>query len=385
MSAKHAPNPDSHQSEAEQFRLLVEQVQDYAIFMMDPQGRVATWNVGAERIKGYTASEIIGRPYATFFPAEDAAAGKPEKILQAAAREGKADTEGWRVRKDGSRFWASALVTAIRDESGKLLGFCKITRDITERLNYEDTLRKEIVEKDKARAELSESEHALRELSFRLLQAQDEERRRFGREMHDSIGQYLSALKIKLGLMPTKYPSLNEEARKELEMCSGLLADCIKEVRTLSYLLYPPMLEERGLKSAIDWYLDGFRKRSGIAVNFETPDLLERPSREVELALFRILQESLTNVHKHSGASMIDIELFAQNGTIDLKIRDYGKGLPPIGNSPAESGQAGVGMRGMSERMLQLGGTLTVSSATPGTVVHARVTSKSQPKSSGHF
>ncbi|HEX5422623.1 MAG TPA: ATP-binding protein, partial [Candidatus Acidoferrales bacterium] len=129
----------------------------------------------------------------------------------------------------------------------------------------------------------------------------------------------------------------------------------------------------------------GFRKRSGIAVNFETPDLLERPSREVELALFRILQESLTNVHKHSGASMIDIELFAQNGTIDLKIRDYGKGLPPIGNSPAESGQAGVGMRGMSERMLQLGGTLTVSSATPGTVVHARVKSKSQPKSSGHF
>lgn len=162
-------------------------------------------------------------------------------------------------------------------------------------------------------------------------------------------------------------------------MCTSLLADCIKEVRTLSYLLYPPMLEERGLESAIDWYLDGFRKRSGIEVNFAKTQRLDRPSREVELALFRVLQESLTNVHKHSGASMIDIELFAQNGTIDLKIRDYGKGLPPTGNSPGD--RAGVGMRGMSERMRQLGGTLTVTSVTPGTVVHARVAAKSQHRS----
>lgn len=379
MTVKPAPSPDSHQSEAEQFRLLVEQVQDYAIFMMDPQGRVATWNTGAERIKGYTASEIIGRPYATFFPPEDVAAGKPATIMETAAREGKAEAEGWRVRKDGSRFWASALVTAIRDESGKLLGFSKITRDITERMLYEEALQREIEKKDEARAEVAKSEGELRQLSFRLLQAQDEERRRFGREMHDSVGQYLSALKIKLGLMSTKYPSLNEEARQELEMCTSLLADCIKEVRTLSYLLYPPMLEERGLESAIDWYLDGFRKRSGIEVNFAKTQRLDRPSREVELALFRVLQESLTNVHKHSGASMIDIELFAQNGTIDLKIRDYGKGLPPTGNSPGEG--AGVGMRGMSERMRQLGGTLTVTSVTPGTVVHARVAAKSQHRS----
>ncbi|MGH9736742.1 MAG: PAS domain S-box protein [Candidatus Acidiferrales bacterium] len=380
MNSKPALNSDLHQSEIEQFRMLVEQVQDYAIFMMDPQGRVATWNAGAERIKGYTASEIIGQPYATFFPPEDAAAGKPKQILEAAVREGRADTEGWRVRKDGSRFWASALVTAIRDRSGKLLGFSKVTRDITERMRYEEALRNEITAKDQAQQEVAQSEHALRELSFRLLQTQDEERRRIGREMHDSIGQYLSALKIKLGLMPTKYPALDEEARRELEMCAALLADCIKEVRTISYLLYPPMLEERGLKSAIDWYLDGFRKRSGLTVNFDVPERLERPSRDVELALFRVLQESVTNIHLHSGGSLIDIALSAQNGTIELKVRDYGKGLPQTPGRHGGNQSSGVGLRGMSERMLQLGGTLKVSSADPGTLVHATVPTHSHSK-----
>ena len=360
--------------------MLVEQVQDYAIFMMDPQGFVTTWNAGAERIKGYKAPEIIGRPYSTFFPPDDVASRKPQQILERAAKEGKAELEGWRVRKDGSRFWASALITAIRDSSGTLVGFSKVTRDITERMRYEEALQKEITEKDKAREEVGRSEESLRQLSFRLLQAQDEERRRIGREMHDSIGQYLSALKIKLGLMVTKNPSLNDEGRRELELCTGLLGDCIKEVRTISYLLYPPMLEERGLKSAIDWYLDGFRKRSGIAVNFEAPDWLERPSRDVEVALFRVLQESITNIHKHSGTSVIDIALSAQNGTIDLKVRDYGKGLPQTDRPQTKT--SGVGLRGMSERMLQLGGTFKVSSADPGTLVHATVPAQSRSKTS---
>ena len=380
IAEKEKAQEDLVQSE-HSLRLLVEQVQDYAIFMMDPQGMIATWNAGAERIKGYKASEIIGRPYATFFPPEDAAAGKPQQILSIAARKGKSEQEGWRVRKDGSRFWASALVTAIRDESGTLLGFSKVTRDVTERMRYEENLRAEIAEKEKAEENLVQSEDSLRQLSFRLLQAQDEERRRIGREMHDSIGQYLSALKIKLGLMLTKNPSIDQEGRRELGLCTTLLADCIKEVRTISYLLYPPMLEERGLKSAIDWYLDGFRKRSGITVNFESPERLERPSRDVELALFRVLQESVTNIHKHSGALVIDIALSAQNGTIDLKVRDYGKGLPQIGQGP-KNDLSGVGLRGMTERMLQLGGTFKISSAHPGTLVHATVPAHGQSQPS---
>lgn len=187
---------------------------------------------------------------------------------------------------------------------------------------------------------------------------------------------------MKLGLLLAKDPSLKDDSRQQIEQCTSLLADCIKEVRTLSYLLYPPMLEERGLKSAIEWYLDGFMKRSAITVNFDTPGSLDRPSRDVELALFRVLQESLTNVHKHSGSTVIDVELSAQNGTMDLKVRDYGKGLPEKASARAESELAGIGMRGMSERMRQLGGSLTISSVTPGTLVHARVPGKAISKAS---
>lgn len=367
------PNFGPHDSEAEQFRLIVEQVQDYAIYMLDPGGRITSWNAGAERIKGYTASEIIGHCYSAFFPPEDVEAGKPEEILQTAAREGKAEQEGWRVRKDGSRFWATALVTAVRDPSGQLLGFSKITRDTTEKMRSEQALKK-------AQEELVRSERSLRQLSAQLLRAQDEERRRVGREMHDSIGQFLTVLKMKVGLLLTKNPSLNADGRRQVEQCAALLAECIKEVRTLSYLLYPPMLEERGLKSAIDWYLEGFRQRSGLTVNFHAPAKLERSSQDVELALFRTLQESLTNVVKHSGASVIDIELSARNGIIDLKVRDYGKGLPDGTDSLPEMA-TGVGLRGMRERMRQLGGTLSVVRAAPGTLVSASVAAPSAPKS----
>ena len=121
----------------DQFRLLVEQVQDYAIFLLDPTGHVATWNAGAERIKGYSASEIIGQPYTTFFTEEDRATSKPERLMRRARRHGRVEDEGWRVRKDGSRFWADAVLTALRDAEGHLLGYAKVTRDLTERQQLE--------------------------------------------------------------------------------------------------------------------------------------------------------------------------------------------------------------------------------------------------------
>ena len=127
--------------DGEIFRLLVERVQDYAIFVLDPEGRVATWNAGAERIKGYTAADIIGRPYATFFTAEDRAAGKPARLLERARRDGRMEDEGWRVRRDGTRFWADAILTALRDEAGALVGYAKVTRDMTARRQAEEQAR----------------------------------------------------------------------------------------------------------------------------------------------------------------------------------------------------------------------------------------------------
>src|SRR5690349_1553589 len=128
--------------EAEELRLLIEATTDYAIFMLDPQGHVATWNAGAERLKGYTAAEIIGQHFSRFYPQEAIDRGWPAHELQVARVEGRFEDEGWRVRKDGSQFWANVVITALYDEKGDLRGFSKITRDLTARKNAEETARR---------------------------------------------------------------------------------------------------------------------------------------------------------------------------------------------------------------------------------------------------
>jgi PAS domain S-box-containing protein len=360
----------------ERFRLLVEGVPDYAIYLLDRHGIVTTWNAGAERVKGYKPAEIIGKHFSTFFAEEDVRVGKPQQILDTAEREGRAEHEGWRIRKDGSRFWVNAVVTALRDKSGNLWGFSKITRDVTERMQQQDALQNEIKERRKAQEDLSKSEASLRTLSLNLLRTQDEERRRIGREMHDSLGQYLSALKMKLGTLRVRQPNLTTETSQELARCNELLEECVKEVRTISYLLYPPMLEEMGLKSAITWFLEGFTQRSDIKTELKVSADFDRVSRDVELALFRVIQESLNNIHKHSGSTQASIRLSRANGIITLEIRDYGKGLPQVvleQSAMGSTGALGVGLRGMNERIRQLGGELRLNTAEPGTLVTATV------------
>lgn len=178
----------------ERYRLFVEAVQDYAIFMLDPEGCIITWNIGAERIKGYKPSEIVGQHFSRLYPEEDIRSGKPWWELEVVKSEGRLEDEGWRVRKDGSKFWANVIITAVRDRAGDLLGFMKVTRDFTDRMVAQKSL-------EEAQIRLQESEKSLRDLSLHLLRTQDEERRRIGREIHDSVGQYLSVLKMKLDTM----------------------------------------------------------------------------------------------------------------------------------------------------------------------------------------
>ena len=180
------------------FRLLVEAAQDYAIFMLDPDGKISSWNLGASRIKGYKAEEIIGQHFSRFYPDEDVRNGKPQWELIIAAKEGRFEDEGWRIRKDGSRFWANVIISAVRDQSGELIGFAKVTRDFSERMRAQNALQEEVAERRQAERQLSKSEKSLRQLSLHLLRTQDEERRRIGRDLHDSLGQYLAVLKMKL-------------------------------------------------------------------------------------------------------------------------------------------------------------------------------------------
>lgn len=370
----------------EHFRLFVEAVQDYAIFTLGREGRVTSWNRGAERIKGYTALEIIGRNFSCFFTEEDRREGRPQQELQSTAEQGRFEAEAWRVRKDGSRFWANVVMTAIKDEGGNLIGFVKVTRDFTERMRAQEDLKRannvlaaQVKQREAAEQKLAASERSLRELSLRLLRTQDEERRRIGRELHDSLGQYLAMLKLNLDSVQLELDQSGGAIAGRLTQCVSLAEDCIKEARTISYLLYPPMLEEVGLTSAIPWYLEGFSKRSNIRTTFEADPDVGRLELGSELALFRVLQESLTNIHRHSGSATAHVRLFKGDGRLVLEIKDRGKGIPPeFLKSVGEDwlGSLGVGLRGMHERMQQLDGTLEVSSDRSGTVVRASVPDK---------
>ena len=221
--------------------------------------------------------------------------------------------------------------------------------------------------------ELNTANQNLRELSARLLQLQDEERRRIARELHDSIGQMLTALTMNLSSVRADIERLAKTATS-LTDSEGLVQEMSAEVRTISYLLHPPLLDEKGLSSAIRWYVDGFRQRSKIKVDLELQDDFGRLPREVETALFRVVQECLTNVHRHSGSSVAKIRLRHGGGQVLVEVADEGKGIPPEKKYVmASAGTHGVGVRGMRERLRQLGGSLDIDSNGAGTTVIARL------------
>lgn len=360
------------------FRIFVDSVKNCAIYTMDRRGRITSWNEGAERMKGYAAREIIGKNYSCFFTPEDQQAGKPAKLLKLAAQKGRAQEESLRVRKDGSQFWTGTVLTPIKDSRGRLLGFAKVVRDITPRMEAQEHLRRanaelaaEVQKRETSEREVEHTADSLRELSLRLMRAQDEERRRIGRELHDSVGQYLSMLKMhleSLDLSPQRNPS---QLAAQIGRCVRLAEDSLKEVRTVSHLLYPPTLDEMGLKSAFPWYLDGFSRRSDIRTTLEMDADFPRLPAEIEVALFRVLQETLNNVHRHSGSDRAFIRLNMHRHHVNLEIRDFGKGIP-AGHDLSKDSQ-GVGLRGMRERMSQLGGDLAVASSKHGTEIRASV------------
>lgn len=345
------------------FRLLVDSVKDYAIFLLSPDGRVATWNQGAKRIKGYSANEIIGEHFSRFYPREAIESKWPDRELEIATREGRYTDEGLRVRKDGTTFWASVVITALRDEAGNLQGFSKVTRDLTERRELEERsrelnkeLRTRIVQLVETQRQVELRTLELQKLSGELLHVQDNERRRISRTLHDELGQELAALKIELDM----------QEDKKLSPAIEMVQRALSKVRNLSYLLHPPLLDESGLVPALRWYFDGFKKRSELRITFDSrPVIFPRLSRDLETAVFRVIQEALTNVYRHSGSEDVRIDMTQTSDSVTVRIRDFGKGIGPLASA------AGVGISGMKERVKQLNGELRISRAEPGTIVEA--------------
>jgi PAS domain S-box-containing protein len=354
-------------SQADLFRQLVENIREYAIFLLDPDGNVLTWNPGAQAMKGYTKEEIVGRHFSQFYLPEAVQSDWPQRELALATKEGRFTDEGWRVRKDGTSFWASVTIVALRGKDGQLSGFAKVTQDMSDRRRTEERvqslnreLRQRVAELDESRRVVELRTLELQRLSGQLLQIQDLERRRIARELHDDLGQQLSAIAMTLPTLPGSSQVLQ------------LVGNATATVRNLSYLLHPPLLDETGLRAALHWYVEGMAKRSGIEISLGvSPHNFPRLSPEIETTIFRIVQECLTNVYRHAESKSARVEIEKQSDWIVVRVRDHGKGMPQ--ESHAHAPMLGVGIRGMRERVRQFGGDIIVSRAEPGTVVESRI------------
>lgn len=504
------------------FQLLVENVTDCAIYGLSPEGRVTSWNIGAERIKGYQAGEIIGRHFSVFFLPEDLRRGLPEKELREAASKGRYEGEGWRLRKDGSRFWAHVVVTPLIDRDSRLRGFAKVTRDLTEQREKEEAMQRveaeleahvaertaelrrtneslqaqiaerrlaeraqhdllqrfrlvldfspigcvmndvnfrvtywnpaaerifgftrqdvlgklpydtfvpassrpavERVQQAVARGEtvspavsehltkdgrtivcewhntpirnfsgqfmgslsmvqdITERQHSeqrlreysaqLRALAADLQNAREAERAHVARELHDELGQALTALKMDLVLLAQKFPRNRVKLHQRSASMLKLIDDTIQTVRRIAAGLRPSTLDDLGLTAAIEWQAHEFEARTGIRCRLALLGEEITLSPELATALFRIFQETLTNIVRHSGAKSIDVHLTVRGGDLILEMSDDGKGL-----DEAEAARpTSLGLIGMRERAQLLGGEFKIV-GTPGkgTTVAVRI------------
>ncbi len=241
-----------------------------------------------------------------------------------------------------------------------------LERKTSELSEAHDLLERRIEERT---TELKKANESLRDLSGRLLQIRDNEARSLARELHDSVGQLLSALSINIAVVRAQSHKLDDAGRQSLAENTHLVDQISDEIRTMSHLLHPPLLDELGLRSALGWYVDGYSDRSKIKVELEIPPDFERLPTGMETAIFRIVQECLTNIHRHSGSKTATIQIIRKNREILVVAQDSGKGISSEKLSLIAGGRSGVGFRGMEERIRHLGGNLKISSDGEGTVV----------------
>jgi len=464
----------------ERFRLLVEGVSDCAIFMLDPKGRIVSWNSGAEKLKQYHADEIIGQHFSIFYPKPAIASGDPERALQNAAANGQIHFEGWRLRRDRTQFWADVTITALRDEAGNLRGFAKLIRDVTERKYTEKVLQ----EKEERMRFIIESAHdafilmdaqglildwnhqaertfgwarskvlgrpvaktilpikyrkawlrglkryqasgkglpldrrfeltalhrdghnfpvevslnclqlprgyilsaflhditrrkaveeKLKQIPGEVLRAQEAERNHVARELHDSVTQILSCLKMKLqSLAPSE---AEPEVRQTAVQARNLVGKCIEEVRRIAHHLMPSELDDLGLMPAIRTLCAEFRERSTIKLKLKHFRIPKDLSNDVKLALFRFVQEALTNAEKHAVARHITVEIVRKRSVIKASVLDDGKGFEPGFQSIKNPRKSGMGTANMRQRVAFVGGKFRIRSAPGrGTLIEAQI------------
>ena len=345
-----------------------------ALIATDVAGQIIYWNRFAEKLYGWSDSEVLGHSILeiTVPPVTK----KEAEEIMSLLRSGLSWTGEFKVkRRDGTSFTAMVTDSPVLDENGVMIGIIGVSLDLSARERAEEAYRKANQELElrveRRTQELNAANENLRELSGRLLQLQDEERRRIARELHDSVGQLLAAISMNTETIKAESEKLSPAAAEALFHNSRMVDEILGQIRTISHLLHPPLLDEAGLASALDWYVNGFSQRSNIDVSLNMPNELGRLSRELELTIFRVVQESLTNIHRHSGSTTASIQITCDDGRLSLQIRDTGKGMSPTKAIALKTGASGVGLRGMRERLAQVGGDLTLQSDGNGTLVTA--------------
>jgi PAS domain S-box-containing protein len=358
---------------------------DDAIVSKTLDGVITTWNHGAERLFGYTAEEAVGKHISLIIPSDRM--DEEVSILDRLSRgERIQHFDTVRIRKDGTAVPISVTISPVRDGAGRIIGASKVGRDITDRKLAERALRESeerysmladglkfqvrarTYELEKRNMELLQQSDQLRELSKRLFQSQDDERRRIARDLHDSAGQIITVLNLNLAAI-TQRVGANAEVGRTLGESQELIHQLSKEIRTMSYLIHPPMLDESGLSGAIAWYIQGLAERSGLKIEVIIPDDFGRLPAEIEVAIFRIVQECLTNIHRHSGSKTATIRFSRSVDSVSMQIEDDGIGIPGEKLAAIRAQRSGVGITGMHERVRNLRGAIDIQSSHTGTIV----------------
>jgi PAS domain S-box-containing protein len=322
------------------YSAMVEKMQQRAA-MLDARGCVVYCNLSLARLLGVPRETVIGRLLLDFVAAED------QPAYQRLRQENETVSNEGEIRlqlADGSLISANFSFSLLsRDKSA--IGV--LITDLT-------------------------SQKQQMEFAARLQNLQDEERRRLARELHDSVGQTLAALSMNIGIIQTQSHKLDAAVARAVSDNAALVEQVSREIRTISHLLHPPLLDVAGLASALRWYVDGFSERSNIRVDLEIPGDFGRLPDELEIAIFRIVQECLTNIHRHSGSATAAIRLRQESDNLIVLVQDRGKGIPrEKQHDLIEAGGGGVGFAGMRERLRRLGGTLEIQSDESGTAVSA--------------
>jgi PAS domain S-box-containing protein len=349
------------------YRAIAESI-DYGVWIADANGRNIYASPSFLELVGLTPEQSMEFGWTHALHPDDVqdTLGAWQECVRSGARWERHQ----RFRRPGGG-WQHILARGvpIRDDHGEILYWAGINLDIQNQKETELALEERIVERTE---ELLKTRNELRELSLRLLRAQDEERRRIARELHDGVGQLLAAMNMNLSALLSKTSKLGADATKAVEDNRNLVDQALRDIRTISYLLHPPLLDEIGLASALQWYLGGFAERSKIAASLEIAPDLGKLHRDLELSLFRIVQECLTNIHRHSGSLTARVRLYRTHGEIVLEVIDEGIGIPRDVYTKISTGKSfGLGLRGIRERLRQFGGRLELKSNETGTVVLA--------------